>query len=369
MRKTIFLYPVLLESESGNALHAKGLIKYLKKHESIVFYTYDTFKLKIKKFRSMIFLIRMYLEIISSTKSTEEFNIYARYTYGIGVLLRLVNLSRKKLKTCILEMNAVIEDEIQDKNSFANTILLGIAKLDFKLMKYSNLTMICVTPEIKKYYEEKGYNTVFIQNGVDIENFEDQDYPNVLISKKFEILFVGTLAPWQDLHTLLSSVKKLLSGSHDNVLLHIVGDGEMKSEIFTMINELNLKNHIIMHGKMPHKLIPNFIKKANLCVAPLRGSRNKNTGSSALKVYEYLLLGRPTIMTRSGEISVFLNKMNYVDLVDSEDVNSLTEKIILKYEEQKFDDQFVMKVNSKSIDYVKGLSWEVVANKTVDLLN
>ena len=154
MRKTIFLYPVLLESESGNALHAKGLIKYLKKHESIVFYTYDTFK-------SMIFLIRMYLEIISSTKSTEEFNIYARYTYGIGVLLRLVNLSRKKLKTCILEMNAVIEDEIQDKNSFANTILLGIAKLDFKLMKYSNLTMICVTPEIKKYYEEKGYNTVF----------------------------------------------------------------------------------------------------------------------------------------------------------------------------------------------------------------
>jgi glycosyltransferase involved in cell wall biosynthesis len=130
-----------------------------------------------------------------------------------------------------------------------------------------------------------------------------------LIKKKsnqhfFKIGFVGTLSPWQDFDTLINCVKILKDKFKlESFKLYIIGEGIEKIKILNLIESLNISTNVELVGLVEHSEISNRISDFDICVAPLKGSRNMNTGSSALKVFEYLAMNKYIVISECGNLS------------------------------------------------------------------
>lgn len=111
---------------------------------------------------------------------------------------------------------------------------------------------------------------------------------------KNKILFVGSFDRRKQLVVLIKSFKNILNSIDENINLVLIGDGDEKIEIEKLINNLNLKNRIILTGKInePDRL-REFYKEAIVSVS---------YGQAGLSVLQSLGFGVPFI-THADAIS------------------------------------------------------------------
>lgn len=77
------------------------------------------------------------------------------------------------------------------------------------------------------------------------------------------ILFVGNLYPVKGLTYLLRAFKYVLRHV-PGVILDIVGDGSLRSELEAQAREWGLANNVLFHGKRPYDQIPLWINSADV---------------------------------------------------------------------------------------------------------
>jgi len=153
---------------------------------------------------------------------------------------------------------------------------------------------ICPSPIHIDYLLQQGITRQkigFVPNGVDTELFhpvpkEDNEIPL--------ILYLGTLAPWQGLESLLEALQWVRSPFR----LQIVGSGQKRwqQDLVTRAFQLKLSRSIEVLDALPHEMIPELIQSADLCVAPLDGSRrNAVQGCMPLKILEYMAVGKAVL--------------------------------------------------------------------------
>ena len=73
--------------------------------------------------------------------------------------------------------------------------------------------------------------------------------------------------------------------------------------------------------------IPILINIADICVAPFISKRNRTTGVSPLKVFEYMACGKPVVGSRIEGLE-FIEQEGVGRLIPPEDVMSLQEGLI-----------------------------------------
>jgi glycosyltransferase involved in cell wall biosynthesis len=133
-----------------------------------------------------------------------------------------------------------------------------------------------------------------IHNGVDPELFAPvppggSPGPPVL-------LYVGTLALWQGLETLLLALPLILA--ERAVQLRIVGKGrkDRAKALRKRVRKMGLDGHVTLAGPLPHHIIPQIVAEATICVAPLAfNDRNVTQGCCPIKVLEYAACARPLV--------------------------------------------------------------------------
>lgn len=90
--------------------------------------------------------------------------------------------------------------------------------------------------------------------------------------KKKNFLFVGTLYKGKGLDLLLQAYKDAIDVAHINNELHIVGDGEERSNVETFVKENHLEDRVILHGAVfDEKELANHFSEALLCISPTQG--------------------------------------------------------------------------------------------------
>lgn len=107
-------------------------------------------------------------------------------------------------------------------------------------------------------------------------------------------IFVGELAEWQGLDTLLDAV--LEPQWPKNLTLRIVGDGRLQARVAECARSSN--GAVVAHGRLPRPAAVDLLAKATVSISPQGRKFARNRfGVSPIKVAESLVLGVPVVLS------------------------------------------------------------------------
>jgi glycosyltransferase involved in cell wall biosynthesis len=263
--------------------------------------------------------------------------LYARDFHTVIIALLPRVLFNRKL---VFEINGIAHEEQRLKSSsWLNQFLSFFIKISEKLAcRYSD-RIVSVTPQICnyliRYFRCRSDKIEVVGNGVDTRRFRPIEQGRLLLDyrKRFGIskgditvAFVGNIAFWQGVDILLNSALPLLSKDGYLKFL-VVGDGLLKDPLVKKVLDAGYEKNVIFAGMVRYEDIPFIINIADICVAPFIARRNRVTGVSPLKVFEYMACGKPVICSRiEGLEFVETERAGY--LVEPEDIKDLQEKLV-----------------------------------------
>lgn len=286
-----FFFPVNLEANRGDSVHALKLLKYFRLKEvnySAVFFN--------PKRGRIIKYVQFLVENIIGAFAPKSDLLYIRYFpfCSLGIIIgKFRNLP------CIVELNAIISEELIDRG-ISNPLYQLVTLIDERVISRYASGAICVTEGIRNFYfGDRVSSAIVLGNGVDIDEFDSlYSVPNGDNFAEFDFGFVGSLSPWQDLETLIAALVILRDHYHVETRTLIVGQGANYAALVNLVSEHGLSNQVHFLGEVSKVDIPHVMRKFRTGVAPLKGSRLKKTGTSAVKILEYIAAGRRVICTR-----------------------------------------------------------------------
>ncbi|MEW6607756.1 MAG: glycosyltransferase [bacterium] len=204
--------------------------------------------------------------------------------------------------------------------------------------------VICETNAQKKKltaYGIKDEKIEVIQKGVDLKRFKVKLKPIDQFPKK--LLFVGLLIPRKGIVQLINVVKRLIDMDYD-VILDVIGDGELAGQVKEQVKMLGLESYVNLLGARVNEEVSEYMQNCDLFVLPTFAE------SFGVVIIEAIACGKPVVSTYSGGPEDIVTKETGI-LVQPGDENALTEAIkyvldhpnrydaqkIREYAEQKFD--------------------------------
>lgn len=129
---------------------------------------------------------------------------------------------------------------------------------------------------------------------IDINFFKRNKTLSETLSKsKFKVITTGRMTFQKGYPFALLAIKNLIKKGIP-VEYHIVGDGENLSMILYMIQELNIKNHVVLHGKISSYDVKKLLEESHVFLLP---SLYEGVANAVL---EAMALEIPVISTNSG---------------------------------------------------------------------
>lgn len=152
--------------------------------------------------------------------------------------------------------------------------------------------------EVSTRYRLPPERVTVVPNGVDPTAFMSSDRDRARNALKVPaghwILFVGNLAPWQGLDTVLAAIS-ILRREDPDARLSIVGDGPSRAALEQKCRDLDVGGITAFRGAVPHEEIPAHIAASDVCVLPSQRRMNERVGRSPLKLFEYMASARPVV--------------------------------------------------------------------------
>jgi len=153
--------------------------------------------------------------------------------------------------------------------------------------------VVVVTPGLEAYVRDhtgrrSGYHV--IGNGADVDRFRPAGAPHA--DTRRYVVFVGALASWQGIDTVLGAVRT--SAWPPDVDVVIAGDGRERGQIETaaMANPL-----IRWLGTIPYFESPALIAGSIAALVPKADAPSSRYGLSPLKLYEAMACGVPVVVS------------------------------------------------------------------------
>lgn len=182
--------------------------------------------------------------------------------------------------------------------ALAETPLLAKLKEQELLTLHLADAIICPSRVTRDYLASLGVpeaKIAIIPNGVDPEMFR----PGPAAANGTApptILYLGTLADWQGLETLVAAMPRVVSAAPARLRIVGRGRGRHRKTLAKHIRKLGLEAHITVEPAVPYQAVPGLIAQAAVCVAPLGyNDRNVTQGCCPIKILEYMACGRPVV--------------------------------------------------------------------------
>lgn len=150
-----------------------------------------------------------------------------------------------------------------------------------------------------------GIPTLPIINGIDLSTIQPRT-PSASKDDTIDIVFSAFFGPWHGCDLLLRGLAEYnRTDGARKVVLHLAGGGNMISEIESQISDLNLNDHVVMHGALNQKQLDDLFNTCRFAVSSLALHRISGTDykASSLKTREYLAKGIPFVY--AGKVDVF----------------------------------------------------------------
>lgn len=206
--------------------------------------------------------------------------------------------------------------------AFKGFVSLNINKFYFKKLKEC-IDLIVTTTEVEQLY---GVPTINVVNGIDTSS--------VLARKKrknefdFNIISVAMISSWHGYDRVIRGISDYYkNGGKLNILYNVIGDGEEKKNLESLVSELGLEEHVVFPGiKLGEELNP-FYENADIALEMLAGFRRTKGQISSIKMAEYFAKGIPVIFAADeNKYSCSVNKYCY--RVTNDDSNISIQSLI-----------------------------------------
>ena len=204
----------------------------------------------------------------------------------------------------------------------------------FNLSKYKREVhrvdcMFVISTALKAYYMSLGIleeNIVVLNMTVDSNRFEG------LTKQQSEpyIAYCGTASNNKDGVDELIKAFAIVHKTHPEVKLYIIGNIPQKKDIsgnLELIESLNLKNSILFTGVVSAADVPQILKNAVVLALDRPDSFQAQCGFPT-KLGEYLLTENPVVVTKVGDIPIFLKDGESALLAEERNPQEFASKII-----------------------------------------
>lgn len=334
---------------------------------------------------SIIALSRIPHSFFTMLKICKKHNIdliYARSDYVSIIVSKLLKIP------VIIEVNGVSWEENLLRTDFISRMLkflknifsIDILKIRDKIILNSATKVVVVTERIRELLLEENIlkrarinDIIVINNGANIEMFRPLDMDKNEIRKElnlslsdYYINFTGNLFRYQGVEYLIQSVPLILK-EYPNTKFLVVGDGVMKKELVELAKKTGVSDKFIFTGTVPYEEVPKYINASDVCVAPsARDERNKKSGGSSLKIYEYLACGKPVVTGNLDGDKDLILESNAGYVVSAENTAELANAIIKLLKNKELREE--MGKNGRKC-VVENHSWEAVAKRVEEVCN
>jgi glycosyltransferase involved in cell wall biosynthesis len=216
-----------------------------------------------KKLNTNITLIELKKD--SSIKSIFQINSYIKKnnidiaigTLAMAYAIAIANIFGSKKCKYISRIGSIISSNLSDI-SLLKKLIMSVYQ---KVLNFSDIIITqskSMDEDLKKYINKKSeviYNPISSNK---ILSLAEEKASIVLDSKYYNIVSVGRLAYEKDYKTAILSVAKLKK-KYENIKYYILGDGELKNELYRYSVSLDLKNDIIFTGHLnnPYPIMNN----------------------------------------------------------------------------------------------------------------
>lgn len=184
-----------------------------------------------------------------------------------------------------------------------------------------------ISKGLKDYYEGKGVKNVEVVNMfVDTSRFENVQ---VDTNDKY-IAYCGTVSVHKDGVDTLVKAFDVFRKSFPEYKLYLIGDyDQLGSEeiIKGLIDELGLGESVVLMGRVNADDMPKLLMGAQM-LALSRPNNIQSLYGFPTKLGEYLATGKPVVVTKVGEIPLFLHNGENAFMANPDDVNDFANKLI-----------------------------------------
>lgn len=290
--------------------------------------------------------------------------IFFSIFYGNNIIAELLFIASSRLFG-----RKIFKEESENPN-----IYFGNSKSIFKraikwvvinrLYRYYNGVFV-MTSILRDFFLDKGVpNTkvLLVPQTVDLERF---DMKGVGFNNNVEgeyVAYIGSLNQDKDGILTLIWIFKIVSEKLPSLRLVIAGDGtlEEKSSILNLIDRLNLKEKVVLAGRISSEEIPSFLMRAKLLVSCRPSSLQSDYGFPT-KIVEYLASGTPSITSVHGDLAFYLKDNINAFVADSVDPEVFGLKIL----EALQDYGFAINVAQKGKELVREKFNPIIQTKSI----
>ncbi|MFO8100839.1 MAG: glycosyltransferase family 4 protein [Dehalococcoidia bacterium] len=216
--------------------------------------------------------------------------------------------------------------------------------------------IMAFTPEIRDRMLNAGVpeeKVSLVEMAVDANTFspatvtdEDARTMNLPAPKdKFVILYSGAFALTYDFATLLRAAKSL---EDEEILFVLLGDGDAREEILSIIKEEKLQN-VLMPGAVSRPdEVARYINYSDVCVMPLKPEMLTSTITRPSKIFEFWACGKPVISCTTGEVESLTRESGAGIIVEPGDAEGLAAAI----RRLSQDSQLTTEMGTKAREFV-----------------
>jgi glycosyltransferase involved in cell wall biosynthesis len=223
----------------------------------------------------------------------------------------------------------------QDTPKFIFEMMLKNSTVVFAISHY-------LEEEVKsKYHRHAVHVPIFIDTNVfqrDILERKKVRKDLGVGDKEILIGYAGSFSYVMGVPFLLKAFKNLVK-KYENIKLIVIGGMNVpgSDNVPLLIEELAIKEKVILIPQQPHKVIPRYLSACDIVCSPAINCE-VNRAANPIKVYEYMSMSLPTVVSAVGEVSnVIENGVNgfLVKPGDIKDLERTLEWIILNPDRSK----------------------------------
>jgi glycosyltransferase involved in cell wall biosynthesis len=259
-----------------------------------------------------------------------------------------IQIAKKMKIPCICEIRDLWPEAIFQFGKARENSLLGKALIKGEHWIYKKADALIFTKEgDTDYLKEKRWTMAqggdidlekchYINNGVDVAACEERsrtmqlDDPDLNDASKFNVTYVGTIRPVNNVGNLLDTAKLLkAAGGYEDVQFLIYGDGSQLSELRERVQNEQLDS-VKLKGFVNRQYVPYILSKSSVNMLNYAQNQyNWTRGNSSNKLFEYMASGKPIISTVHMGYSIIKRYNCGVEL--DEDTPEVLAKEIMRF--------------------------------------
>jgi glycosyltransferase involved in cell wall biosynthesis len=186
--------------------------------------------------------------------------------------------------------------------------------------------------------------------------------PPISRKNKFIVMYPGSINWHQGIDLAVKAFSRIKS-IVPQAELHIYGEGNFKKKLVQLVEELDLRDTVIIKPEVPLHEIAEIMSRADLGIVPKRSDSFGNEAFST-KTLQFMALGVPLLVSGTKIDRYYFND-SMVHFFKSGDIKSLVNCLI----ELIKNDELRMKIAENANEYIKNNTWDVKNSVYLDLVD